>query len=156
MTTQTTPARRPLPLRQVIAFGGLALVIVLLLGLLLSALLSGRQAAGAPAADPALAADVLGAAGGVEQDAELDPISGPSIELLLAWMPGGATFTAPCAAPVEVVARYEHGPQYVRLDCDWDGRPDVWTLFSEVGVSQDDLASYPAENDTHERPLGGE
>ncbi len=159
-TTPTQPlnaAGRPINYRIVIAVIALALLL-LIAGLAAAAVgLSRRAEVQAPGAAESLApAYVLGTAASGEADEELAKADGPSVELLLAWAPGAETFTAPCAAPVQVVARYAHGPQYVRLDCDLDGLADVWALFEQVGVRQDDMPRLPVENDTHERALGGE
>lgn len=160
-STPTQPlnaASRPINYRIVFAAAALALITFVGLAAAGAMLLSQSTPAEAqPATTESLApAYVLGTAASGAPDTELTKAAGPAVELLLSWAPGTETFAAPCAAPVQVLARYAHGPQFVRLDCDFDDRADVWTLFDQVGVSQDDMALLPVENDTHERPLGEE
>lgn len=144
---KTSKTAQPNARLRLALLGVAAATATLILGLAVYAIWPRSSVAAEPASAYTLAL------GGAQDDDAIDPVSGPAVELLLAWYPGADTFYALCAEPLVVAARYAHGPQFVRLDCDHDGRPDAWSLFSEVGVTQDDMARLPAEDDTAWRPL---
>jgi len=154
--TSSPSTPRPITTRQVVLVGAAAsLLLLILAGAVVFLLTASRPAAAqlaAPAPEPASGV-LLVAKAGRPADTILDPIDGPSVPLLLDWRPGDAPFTAPCATPISPAARYAHGPQYVRLDCDHDGLADVWALAVEAGISDDVLLALPEENDSHERLL---
>lgn len=143
---QTHAAPRPIPVRRALALGVLALFGLLVVGTVAALLFGQGQPAEAQADQGGTTLAVLGAGDkGVTLE---EPAAGidNSAELLLSWAPGQPPFLGRCATPFRIMARYAHGPQYRRVDCDHDGAADLWALAEQVGDPE-----LPIEDDSHLR-----
>lgn len=128
-----------------LAFLGLFLLVLVILGVQGSrndgaeraapdatAVAAGAAATTGPGGDGAgVAAQTLGVSG-----AEAAPTAPAEPLIILFHDPYGQGFIGTCTTPIRAMEALPNTSMYVRVDCDYDGKPDVWAYTTDAGVPE--------------------